>query len=108
MFPLPKITIPAFRTALTTSASRDGLALTNAMLPHAVDVASRVGMLSFSRMGMPWRRPRGPFERRSASRCWAVDVASGFTSATAWNVGFVSRILVRQADVRSTAVKRRF
>lgn len=66
------------------------------MLPHVVDVvSSAVGMLSFSKMGMPWRGPRGPFARRSASRKRASDVASGFTSAMAWNVGFVSRIRVR-------------
>ena len=47
----------------------------------------RVAMLSLSKMGMPWRGPRAPVVRRSASSSAAWASALGLVSMTARSVG---------------------
>src|SRR5712692_7454780 len=66
-FVFPRITAPASRKRATMNASLGGFAPTSASDPAVVIILSAVEMLSFSRMGMPCRGPRGPLDLRSAS-----------------------------------------
>ena len=71
-FVLPRMTAPAARSRSTRNASRSGAGPTSASEPAVVIIRSAVSMLSFSRMGMPWSAPRGPFSRRSRSSASAI------------------------------------
>ncbi len=106
-FVLPRRTAPASRSRRTTNASAGGFAPTSASDPAVVAMRSAVSMLSFTRIGMPWSGPRGPFSFRSRSRASAIARASGFFSRTLRSAGpptSTASIRARYASVIERAV----
>src|SRR3989442_9784569 len=93
---LPRMTAPAARRLAATDESFRGAVPTKASDPAAVCMPSWVSMLSLSKTGMPCNGPRACPDCRSASRAWAMVLASGFNSITEFTVGpFWSRVPIR-------------
>jgi hypothetical protein len=79
------MTAPAWRSSLTTVASRRAPASASASEPAVVCWASPVAMLSFTRIGMP-SSGRRAFALRASSLV-ATTSASGLISRTALSCG---------------------
>jgi hypothetical protein len=83
---LPRITMPASVSRLTSGASRLVTLSFSAREPAVVAVSSALSILSFSRIGTPCSGPRSLPALRSASRARASARAWGFRAMTACSV----------------------
>src|SRR3989442_4325270 len=79
-FVFPRMTAPAARRFAATVESCEGGLPLSASEPAFVCILSPVSMFPLSRIGMPCNGPRTCPAFRSASSCFAIDSASGFSS----------------------------
>ena len=77
---LPKINAPAARSRAATNASRGACQFSRASEPAVVLIRPAVSMLSFRRIGIPWRMPFAAPVFRSRSSRSASACTSGFNS----------------------------